>query len=183
MLSLIVSSEPSLGITRWIFFVSWGYCFKWRFSSLYGEQITSAFYIAWETPKCCPSPSHSGVTKQRMRQLSSQKSQRDLSLCPLLPLAPINRCWREEWCDITSIFLFFIYLFISREDFLTALVSVSDQNAMPRSPEISCHLPNASPVLKVSNKFVKTWAAACTQSVHLGLGSDTCLHTKCCLFL
>lgn len=140
MLFLVGPSEPALGIAKWIFFVNRGSCFKRRFSPLYSELITSAFYIVWETPKCCPSPSRSGVVKQGTRQLSSQKSQRDFSLCPLLPLAPITLGWREQWCDITSVFLisflpFFMYLFISQEDFLIALVSVGDQNAMPRRPK------------------------------------------------
>lgn len=76
------------------------------------------------------------------------------------------------------------YLFVHKLGrFLNSTCECQRSECNATETEISCHLSNASLVLKVSNKFVKMWAAACTQNIQLGLDSDTCFHTKCCLFL
>ena len=111
-------------------------------SPLYSVQITSAFYIVWKTPKCCPSPCQyrvSHITKQRTRQHSSQKNQRDLSLCPLLPCTHkpvLERAVTWHYFYLSIFYPLFFYFFVRKPgNFLTALASVSAQNAMPQRPK------------------------------------------------
>lgn len=76
------------------------------------------------------------------------------------------------------------YLFVHKLGrFLNSTCECQWSECNATETKISCHLSNASLVLKVSNKFVKMWAAACTQNIQLGMDSDTCFRTKCCLFL